>query len=314
MKISDLSVAELGSRLMQDGLSFVIGPFSVRLQSAVESVAGGVAALYAPYSLDEDNPFTDFHVEIARPRGLRRWFRPQVTFSFDGFSPFKPLPAEQAFPLFEWGLNWCVATNAHQYLLLHAAVVERDGDVLLMPGPPGSGKSTLCAALVATGWRLLSDELAMVSPADGTVQPIPRPVSLKNESIEVIAKFAPHMTMGRSYVDTHKGTVAHMAAPPSSVGRASEPARLRWVVLPRYKQDAAVQLTARSKAQSMVDLATNAFNYQVLGLPGFELLADIVDRATCHEFVYGSLTQALQTIDALTGRVSQVVASDETAA
>jgi predicted ATPase len=30
---------------------------------------------------------------------------------------------------------------------------------VILPAPPGSGKSTLCAALVTRGWRLLSDEL-----------------------------------------------------------------------------------------------------------------------------------------------------------
>jgi predicted ATPase len=33
-------------------------------------------------------------------------------------------------------------------------VVERDGHALILPAMPGSGKSTLTAALVQRGWRL----------------------------------------------------------------------------------------------------------------------------------------------------------------
>ena len=70
---------------------------------------------------------------------------------------------------------------------MHAAVFERDSSAVVLPGPSGVGKSTLCAALVARGWRLLSDEVAMIRPQDGLLQPYPRPISLKNESIEMIA-------------------------------------------------------------------------------------------------------------------------------
>ena len=69
----------------------------------------------------------------------------------------------QGFAMFEWGLNWVVANHAHQFAIVHAAAVEKDGRGFIFPGAPGSGKSTLCAALVSRGWRLLSDEMAMIS-------------------------------------------------------------------------------------------------------------------------------------------------------
>ena len=72
-----------------------------------------------------------------------------------------------------------------RYLIIHAAVVERNGFALLLPAPPGSGKSTLCAGLIHHGWRLLSDELALIDPETATLQAIPRPVSLKLSLIHI---------------------------------------------------------------------------------------------------------------------------------
>jgi predicted ATPase len=47
--------------------------------------------------------------------------------------------------------------------MLHAAVVEKNGKALILPALPGSGKSTLSAALAMNGWRFLSDEFTMIS-------------------------------------------------------------------------------------------------------------------------------------------------------
>src|SRR2546423_11656048 len=126
--------------------------------------------------MDEAGAFADFQVSLT----ARRWWKPQVLFRFDDTPAFHPLPADQAFPILEWGLNWCVSAHCHQYLIVHAAVLEQGGRALLLQGPPGCGKSTLCAGLASRGWRLLSDELALIDPATAEVAALARPISLKN--------------------------------------------------------------------------------------------------------------------------------------
>ena len=109
-------------------------------------------------------------------------------------------------------MNWCVSIHANEYLKLHAAVVARGGTALIMPGVPGAGKSTLCAALGLNGWRVLSDEHALIPPGTAEVVPLCRPVSLKNESIALIESFSQNAVFGPVSEETHKGTVAHMKA------------------------------------------------------------------------------------------------------
>jgi hypothetical protein len=65
---------------------------------------------------------------------------------------------------------------------LHAAVVVKDEVGLALPGPPGSGKTTLAVSLLNRGWTLACDDLAPLTQG-GDVLPFPRPVGLRRESL-----------------------------------------------------------------------------------------------------------------------------------
>lgn len=299
MNVSNLTLDEITCALKREGISLRIGSYVVRIQSALKSVAQGIHLLYAEYPIETDGAFSDFHVSVNRPKNLRRWIAPQVIFRFDHYVPFKPLPDDQAFPLLEWGLNWCFSTQYHRYLVIHAAVIEKNGRALIMPAPPGSGKSTLCAALVARGWRLLSDELTLVTPNTLSIVPMCRPISLKNASISIIQNFEPTLTLGPLALDTSKGTVGHMRAPSESVKRSQENALPTWVVFPQYEAGAEANLIAHPKASAFMKLADNSFNYSMLGLRGFETVAKLIDRCDCYEFKYSKLDDAIDTFNTL---------------
>jgi len=300
VKVSDLGSAEIGARLRDGRMRVQTGPFVMQLQSTIAAVAEGVALLYGDYPLPADQAFADFTVGLARGAGLRSWLKPQARFVYDGQPVFEPMPLDHAYPLLEWSMNWCVASQAHQYLLLHAAVIERHGLAVILPAPPGSGKSTLCAGLIHAGWRLISDEMALVArDGSGLVWPLCRPVSLKNTSIDIIRAWAPQAVFNRVTVNTTKGNVTHMRAPAEHVARMHESARPRWVIFPRWVAGSAPELTPRSRALSVLELGRNAFNYAQLGEQGFELLTDLVQDCDCHDFRYSSLADAVTLFDRL---------------
>jgi HprK-related kinase A len=292
MKLGDLSFAQLRQRLADNDLALRTGPFVTQIHSPMLQVAEELHRLYAAFSLDSGD-FRDFHVRIGPPTGLRRWLRPQINFWYDGYSPFKPLPANHAFALLEWGLNWCVAGHAHHYLMLHAAVLEKNGRAVVLPGDPGAGKSTLTAALMLSGWRLLSDEITLIDRDDGQLVGLARPVSLKNASIDVIQRAFPDAVIGAPAYDTHKGTVAHVRPSADSVARVGEKARPAWVIFPRWKAGAEARLSPHSRADAMLHTASHAFNYSLLGGLGFELNAALMDACACYDFEYSNLDDAL---------------------
>lgn len=298
MRLAELGPAEAARRLRGDGLRLQVGRFGLNIRTRLPDLVRDVIRLYADQRVD-DRGFSDFHVSVAPPSGIRRWLRPQVEFLDDGLSPFKPLPRPQAIPLLEWGLNWCIATRAHHHLILHAAVVERGGRAAILPADPGAGKSTLCTGLVHAGWRLLSDELALVDLDSGEVHPLVRPISLKNESIEVIRARHPEVVFSQVVPDTTKGTLALVKPPRESVERNTETATPAWVVTPEYRAGAAPSLEPASRATTFMELAHNGFNYSIHGRRGFDMLGAMVDRCRCFHFVYSRLDDACAVFDDL---------------
>lgn len=300
MRVKDLGAAGCSTALRR-GLAIVTGPFNCALKTDVADVAGELMTLYGDHELAPPDAMIDFHVQVASTPGLRRWLRPQVQFLADGVMPFTPLPRAQALPMLEWGLNWCVTAYSHHLLVLHAACVARDDRAVILPAPPGSGKSTLCAALVNRGWRLLSDELTLVDFSGGQVWGLARPVNLKNASIDVIRRFAPDAYLTRPVHDTAKGTVALMAPPRDSVLAHDRPARPCWMVLPKYEPGAPAVLTPMPRGQAFLQIADNAMNYQVLGQQGFETVGDLTARCSHFSFRYGDLDDAMRVFDDLAG-------------
>jgi HprK-related kinase A len=275
------------------------GPFLVSLQTDCPGVISLLADLYPVSEVIAGDRIFDFHIAVTRVPGLRRWWRPQVRFAVDRLVPFEPYPLDHAFPLLEWGLNWCIAMRAHQYLMLHSGAMERGGAALILPATPGSGKSTLSAALAFRGWRLMSDEFGLYDWESRTLVPLPRAVPLKNRSIEVIRHFAPEAYLGPVFPKTRKGDVAHLRPPAESLRRQGQPAEPRWLVFPRYEEQvrggAALETITRDLA--FTRLAHNSFNYHLLGQTGFEALVGLVRRCECYSLVYRDLDDAIARLD-----------------
>lgn len=298
MRVEQMARADVNARLADAGLMIDVGGFGVMVRSSIAAVAEGLVGLYGSHPvLSSRERLIDFNVELRAVGGLRRWVRPQVQFLLDGRSPFKPLPRDQAFAMFEWGLNWCVANNVLDYLVIHAAVVEKVGRAVLLPGLSGSGKSTLCAELVCRGWRLLSDEMAMISLADGALRPVPRPISLKNASIDLMRSAHPDAVFGEVVRDTIKGTVGHMRAPAQSVARASEPVRPALILFPTYAQGAGFVERTVSPGHAFMKLASNTFNYDALGKPGFFAMGQLVADCPAVEATYASFDPVIESIE-----------------
>ncbi len=301
MTIAQLNEQDLQRRLHENRLFLHMGPFLLRLGSRDPTFIRALQLLHPDTPLLEDptSQLIDFHIEVQPGKGVRRWWRPQIRFETDATPPFEPFPRDHGFPLFEWGLNWCIAIQAHQYLMFHSAVLAKDGRALIMPAEPGSGKSTLCAALMLRGWQLLSDEFGLYRPESRMIEPIPRPIPLKNESIEVIRAFSQDAVLGPIYEKTRKGDVAHLRPTHESMQLIEQPALPAWVVFPQYRKGAQEKLHPFAQGRAFLKLSGNAFNYRLQGARGFDAVVDIVNSCDHYYLEFSDLTRAVEILNTL---------------
>jgi len=298
MRVLDLAAESFASRAAKQGVQLRMGPVAVRVRSPLRAFCLQLKALYADYLLEPQDAFADIDVRMLRaPAWPGRAARAQ--FIVDGTVPFDSFLLEHALPMFEWGLNWVFAQRTNTHLLLHAAAVELGQRALLLPAYPGAGKTTLAASLAYRGWRLLSDEFGPVCSDGERLVPFPRPLALKNASIDVMRRFAPHATFGPVFAGTRKGTVAHVAAPADAVRRAHADAVVAAVVFPEFRPDVRPKLERLGQADAFMRIAGHAFNYEVMAEQGFRTVARIVRRCPCYTLCYGDLDAAHAAIDTL---------------
>ena len=144
----------------------------------------------------------------------------------DDAEPFLPLPADQACPLFEWGLNWCMASRPGFCRPRGRGGPWRQG--FAASGFPGAGKAPSVHRFFLGGWRLLSDELALLIRQ--AASSIPSSSDQSEEPIDRSGRRFPGAALGPRYLDTRKGTIALATPPAESVKAAEDPARCLWVV------------------------------------------------------------------------------------
>jgi len=80
---------------------------------------------------------------------------------------------------FEKDLTITLQHYQPHYFYMHAAVLEKQQQLIVLSGESGAGKSTTSWALLHHGFRYLSDELAPIDPGSLSVLPYPHAICLK---------------------------------------------------------------------------------------------------------------------------------------
>lgn len=276
---------------MSNTFELALAPFHFQIYTDMPLVADNLRLMYGDRVHDVTGqsgvlPYIDYILHITHTNGIRRYFRPQARFKCDQYEPFKPLNHSQAFAMLEWGMNWAVASYEMEHVVIHSGVLALGDDAVLFPAPPGSGKSTMTAHLAFNGWRLLSDEMALITPLSQSVTPFVRPICLKNQSIELAKQWFTNAQFSSIAKDTHKGDVIHLAPPIHQPSDLHRPAMIKAIVFPQYQADADIDIIELNQSQAMHQLADNSFNYSVLGERGFNTLIGVVEKVRCFQISY----------------------------
>lgn len=128
-----------------------------------------------------------------------------------------------------WILCEIGSRPAERLLVAHAAGIRRpDGDVLLLVGAGGSGKTTLAAALDAEGYEFLGDDVVPVDN-DGMLWPLGLPLCVKQGSWDLLCDLRPDLNAVYS-VERQGWAVKFLPAKTPAAG----PLKLGGIVLNRH--------------------------------------------------------------------------------
>ena len=172
---------------------------------------------------------------------------------------------------------------------LHAAAVTCEGRAIALPGPMGTGKSTLAAALVRRGLGYVTDEVVAIDPVTGRVRSYAKPVSLG----VVPAALGPVSWVPPRGSEPFLGSAAVFPAPVLGSWETTSPA-LSTIVMPRYVEGAPTLIERVGAADALSQLAAHTFH---LDEPGtLATLAGVVGNVPTFTLTSGDLNGAVEAV------------------
>jgi hypothetical protein len=271
-----------------------IGIVPLSLTTNVRGLLEEYTSLYEHFLTDTPHARA-IHIEV-QPKRSSPWHRRRYDVLVNGRLQFEPTRADGFLPYIEWAVNWEIAGVLPEYLHLHAASLEMDGEGIILAGVSGSGKSTLTAGLLAHGWRYLCDEFAMVHKRTRALHPYPRAICIKQAGFGVIESLGFKLHGRRRHVKGSKGPVGfinplHVRS--DAVGRTCP---IRHVIFPKYTPGARPSIVEISRAEAAFELHKVCFN--VMGCEGLatDVLASVVRPAKCYKLVSGEINATCELI------------------
>jgi len=144
--------------------------------------------------------------------------------------------------------------EADNLSVFHAGAISDDNGVVLLSGSPGSGKSTLVAALMCLGKKVFTDEVSILTH-DKKIRPAPGVIGLKEGSWDVIEGFLPSITAMPIHLRQDDKVVKYIQ-PCNLLNnnqlKYGEP--VKAIVFPVYSQEFDTHIEKISSAEALVRL------------------------------------------------------------
>jgi hypothetical protein len=198
------------------------------------------------------------------------------------------------------GALWSAAINAHNFLFyIHAGTVGTDHACVLLPAAPGSGKSSLTAALTHRGFRYFSDEVALIEPGTFMVTPMPLAFCAKSTGWDVLSRYYPEILSVPTHARSDGKIVRYVPPPADRVQKT--PASISHIVFPRYDKESKTELKPIARSEALGRLMVECLGQkQRLDRNNVEQLIRWISSIQCYALPFSSL-------DAATDLVTQAV-------
>ncbi len=173
---------------------------------------------------------------------------------------------------------------------MHGAALEYNGEVLLLTGRSGAGKSTTTWGLLNNGFNYLSDELAPVNLESMHVAPYPHAVCLKKQP--------PLYPLPDNILQTNRTMHVPTALLPADSHLESFP--LTKVIIVEYSADNMKPvLTKLSQASACMNIYSNGLNQLAHENDGLTGASRIAESCECYSLAAAELDDTCKLISSL---------------
>ncbi len=169
-----------------------------------------------------------------------------------------------------------VMLRASELFYVHAAVVERRGCGIVLPGLSRAGKSTLALALLLEGARFLSDELLAFDWTRGVARAFPRAIKIRDECAGYFPELAGRFQgSGEGRFLPFEALSDRKSGPDLLV----EEAPVGAVIVPRWSESEAPSLEPITRGEALLALASSSLNFGTHRTRSVDRLAQLVRDA-----------------------------------
>ena len=252
-------------------------------------LAGRVKSLVAHLMVNRDAALPKGVVDLGHQ--IRLWTDRQGRWSLylDGRLRMEGCSADEALVQIIAALVAVGAQEPNRLLVLHAAgLVSASGCGLVLIGKGGSGKTTLCAALNAQGYRLLSDDVVPVNP-DGRLLGLGLSMCVKLGSWAVLQSRLSHLA--GMPVTRRFGQAVRYLPPLGPV--PTEPVGLRLFLFPQYLPGAEPCLLPLGSSEVLQRILHSESIVTNVTQDKLDLLIRWVGSVPAYALVYPDLDSAL---------------------
>jgi coenzyme PQQ synthesis protein D (PqqD) len=180
-------------------------------------------------------------------------------------------------------------------IAFHASAAIRNGRCVLLAAPAGSGKSTLCAALLSRGYQFIADDVVLFDKASRGLRGVPLPLSLKEGSWAPLAQPYPQIEDLAIHLRPDRKAVRFLVPP--LLAATDQSHAVASVIFPRFIPRSNVELRRIDQSVALSRLVSEA-STPSLRLSGdrFNDLAMLMRPTTCWELQFSALDLAADAI------------------
>ena len=195
-------------------------------------------------------------------------------------------------PSLKWRLTQELLSLCRYEIALHAACLVRNGAAMLVFGPPGAGKSTLCLNLLAAGMGFAADDLTLVH-CGGLVQGVPFAPTVKRGTWALAQKLG-YKLDDETFRRLDGKNVKYIV--PERIWTAPLP--IRWAVILDRHASNPTALNRIDEISALKTALSEAFEpNRTLSVSAFDSLISGLGSADCYTLSYADAAAAVGLLD-----------------